>query len=242
MEEVDIRDQVIIAYRALIEERYDYESLVAKYEIPQSFSEEKLAYLKDYFLDYIYPTPKKRASIDEAFDTLQSYTSQPGHLLNLLKDSTSLLFSMGWQLPKILKAGLSALKSFNTATKLEQGLISNIQSKDVSVTKDNLEESLKELPRDLIDGFMVDTLSLFETMEDRKLVDRVLKVVTTLIGKMKDKPSIYGQQEIQAVSLGKEIIQAGNKLYDGLNKQEQKEVFQLIANIERDYIDSLFES
>ena len=238
----EVRAYIILAYRSMINDRYTYDVVASSYEVPDSFTEEKLDQLKSYFLDHIYPSPDVREEIDEAFKTLQGYTSNPAQLINLLKDSTSLVFTMGWQLPKILKAGLSALGSFKTATDLEDRLIDQVNLAGLAppYSFDQINELLAYLPISTIEDFIDDTLKLFQILKDRKLVSRILKVVNTLIEKMRSKPNIYEGREIRAVELGRNIIAAGDQLFASLTKDEQKVLFGLIAAIERDQIQKIF--
>ena len=226
----------------MIDERYTYEDVTSAYDLPASFTPQKLDQLKAFFLGHIYPIPDIREEIDDAFQTLQGYTAQPTQLINLLRDSSSLVFTMGWQLPKILKAGLSALGSFKTATDLEDRLIDKVKEAalDPPYTTSQINHLLAKLPISLIEDFIQDTLKLFKILEDRKLVRRILRVVTTLIDKMKSKPDIYDKTEIRAIELGKDIIYAGDQLFSSLTPHEQQHLFALIAEIERDQIERIF--
>jgi len=238
----EVRAEIIFTYRSMISDRYTYEDITSAYDIPGSFTKEKLEELKSYFLDHIYPSPDIREEIDEAFKTLQGYTSNPTQLINLLKDSSSLVFTMGWQLPKILKAGLSALGSFKTATDLEDRLIDKVKEAGLKppYSTEDINGLLAELPISLIEDFIDDTLRLFKILEDRKLVTRILKVVNTLIDKMKSKSDIYDNTEVRAIELGRNIIHAGDQLFASLTKHENKNLFELIAEIERDQIHKIF--
>jgi len=238
----EVRAEIILTYRNMISDRYTFEDVSSKYDIPSSFTEEKLEELKSYFLDHIYPSPAVREEIDEAFKTLQGYTSNPSQLINLLKDSSSLVFTMGWQLPKILKAGLNALGSFKTATDLEDRLIDKVKDSGLHApySTEDINGLLSVLPISLIEDFIDDTLKLFKILEDSKLVSRILKVVNTLIDKMKSKPDVYDRTEIRAIELGRNIIHAGDQLFSSLTKYEQKNLFELIAEIERDQIHKIF--
>ena len=69
----EVRANIILAYRSMINDRYTYDVVASSYEVPDSFTEEKLDQLKSYFLDHIYPYPDVREEIDEAFKTV-SYT------------------------------------------------------------------------------------------------------------------------------------------------------------------------
>ena len=73
--------EVIIGYRKIIESRYQYETIIEKYELPLSFDEQKVAQLREYFLNYIYPHPSKREDLNDAFQNLDNYVKHPDKLL-----------------------------------------------------------------------------------------------------------------------------------------------------------------
>ena len=87
--------------------------------MPDSFDEERVHQFQDYFLEYIYPDLDKRAELNDAFDSLDSFIKQPEKLLSILMASGRLIFKFGRQLPKLLSAGIKALQSFRAASRFE---------------------------------------------------------------------------------------------------------------------------
>jgi len=59
-------NQIIIGYRALIEDRYQYENLQKKYKLPETMDKDLVVRLRAYFLEYIYPDIEKRAELNDA--------------------------------------------------------------------------------------------------------------------------------------------------------------------------------
>lgn len=241
--EEKILNEVILAYRRAISERYDFEQLQKKYDLPPSFSEERMELLKSYFLTHVYPEPYKRAQLNDAFESLDNYTQNPQKILRVLADSVRILFKYGRHLPKILSAGLKALRSFKMGADFEQNLTKaalNYERKPPYGKKD-LEAFIKTLSQEKIDRFIENNKALFETLHDRKLMKKIIEIVEHLIEKMKSRPSVYSQEEIAGLEIGRDIVREGNLLFESLNEQEQRELLARIIEIETDALQEVFE-
>ncbi|MFK7775389.1 MAG: hypothetical protein AB8F94_24830 [Saprospiraceae bacterium] len=237
-----ILENVIIGYRKVIDERYQYSNLKDRKDFPDSFSEERVDKFKSYFLNNLYPPPEKREVLNEAFDSLDNYIKHPDKLMRVLIDSTSLIFKYGRHLPKIAKAGLKALKSFRSASRFEENLMEKAiaQNQNPPYSIIQIEDLIKTLSRQEIDDFMESSLTLFDTLHDRTLVAKIKKIMDHLIEKMKKRPKIYSPAEIKGLEIGKEIIEKGDSLFEELSKVEQEKIFTFIVDMEREEMDRVF--
>lgn len=237
-----IRDEVISGYRKVILERYDYALLKDRPDLPHSFDEDRINAFKNYFLDYLYPLPAKRTELDDAFDSLDSYIKQPDKLLRLLIDSGRLLFKYGRHLPKILNAGIKALRSFRRASHFEERLVEQAVLQELATPYDKAEIELliRSLPRKELEAFIDSSRSLFEILHDRTLVAKIKEIVGHLIQKMKKRPKVYSSVEIRGMEIGEAIITQGDLLFDQLSKQDQELIFQLVIKMEREILDRIF--
>lgn len=244
MTKKEIHNAVILGYREIIRARYHYQNLQENYEFPASFTEERVTRFRNYFLDYIYPLPKRREELNDAFQSLDAYIKNPEKLLRILLDSGSLLFKYGRHLPKILKAGLKALRSFRTATHFENQLVENAikLSLEPPYSEADIHQLISALSRTKIDQFIEHSQSLFETLYDRKLVKKIIEIVNHLITKMKKRPQLYSEIEIRGLEIGRDIIINGDKLFDELSPSEQKQIFDLTIAIEREMLDKIYNS
>jgi len=242
MPENAILSSVILGYRQLIEERYQYANLKKRYELPASFDEERVRIFRNYFLDYLYPDPARREVVNEAFDQLENYVQQPDKLLRLLIDSGGLIFKYGRHLPRILGAGIKALKSFLAASRFEKKLVDQALATQLQPPFGPAEVNtlLKALSPDEIDHFIDQTHSLFETLHDRILVQKVIEIIAELLTKMKQRPQVYGAAEIAGPTFGLEVIVKGNALFDQLDDAEQQQLFDFVIRIERDALAVVF--
>ena len=237
-----VLNEVILGYRLVIKERYQFDNLNSKYELPASFDESRINQFRNYFLEYIYPHPAQRRALDDAFDQLDNYIQQPKKLLRLLMDSVGLVFKYGRHLPKILMTGLKALGSFRAATKFEGRLVEKTAilqlTPPFSVVQIN--QLIKALSKEELEQFIDTSLELFETLHDRVLVKKILEIVEYLISKMKKRPTVYSKEEVKGLEIGRDIIKYGDNLFSQLPKADQVSIFKLIVQIEREVLEDLF--
>ncbi len=241
--EKEMLNEVILGYRRVINERYQYDTLVKEYELPSFFNEARISLFRDYFLDYIYPPPAKRAELDKAFQSLDGYIQQPKKLLRILLDSGRLIFKYGRHLPKILNAGLKALRSFRTATEFENKLVEQaIASKmPPPYSIEAINNFTKALPKADLKAFIDSSQHLFETLHDRVLVKKIIEIVEYLIAKMQKRQDVYSAIEIRGLEIGRDIIKQGDLLFDQLPQAGQQQLFDLVIRLEREVLEDLFE-
>jgi hypothetical protein len=238
----DILAEIINAYRWVIAERYQYDNLVISYDLPSSFNADRVAVLRTYFLEQLYPPPEKRAEIEQAFNHLDDYIKSPKKLLRILMDSGSLLFKHGRHLPRILQAGIKALQSFIAASKFEKSLVDAAMTIPLQppYDKDSINQMLATLSEADIERFIVNNEALFSTLHDRELVGKIIEIVSQLLVKMRQHDDLYSAEEIRGLEIGLEIIQEGNALFAQLSEEEQKRIFELIIKVERDALEDVF--
>jgi len=235
-------NEVILAYRRLIEVRYQYGVIQEKYNLPASFDEERVSVFRDFFLNDLYPHPNQRRELEEAFHNLDNYIKNPEKLLRILIDSGSLIFKYGRHLPKILMAGLKALKSFRAATTFEEKLVQSALNMPLQPPYSNADVKafLATLSDKEIQDFIRNNESLFETLYDRKLVCKIVEIVEHLIDKMQKRPKVYAPTEVNALVIGRDIIKGGDALFDELSQKEQKQILKTIIQIETDFLEAVF--
>jgi len=237
----DTLKEIIEGYRRTIEHRYQYESIKRNYAIPNTITESTVNQLRHYFLDYIYPKYETRVELDKAFQSLDDYIKYPQKLFRILLDASILVFSYGRHLPKILKSGLKAMKSFRAAAKFEQTFVDLAIQKDIKAPFDQakINKLLKNLPRKDIEAFIDVSQSLFDTLHDRTQVNKIIEIMEYLIGIMNQKSKTYSKSQIKGLEIALELLIEGNKLFNDLATEDKKKLVYLITNIERDVLDQL---
>jgi len=229
---------IIVGYRTVIKEKYAYETLKKRKDIPESYTEEVSIKIKNYFLNYSYPEPEKRQELNEAFQSLDHYLKHPEKLLRLLVDSASIVFKFGKHLPKILSAGIKALKAFRRATKLEEALIEKAleSNKKAPFSSVEIHEFLEKLSKEQLDIYVNSIYSLFDILCDTTLITKIKKILELLIQKMKNRPTVYSPKEIGGLEIGKEIIVEADGIFNELTDQEGREVFEFIIKMEKEIL------
>jgi hypothetical protein len=239
-----LHQEIIVAYRHFIEVRYDYAQLKKRSDFPASFDEVRVNKFKSYFLDYLYPAPKKRKELNAAFEGLDEYIKHPSKLLRLLMDSSSLLFKYGKHLPQILKTAINALQSFRKANAFEGKLIFQAELRRKSEPNASVDVNylISHLSPDEIEDFIQSGQNLFQTLKNRPLVAKVKDILARLIEKMRKRPTVYTEQDIQALLMGEEIISIGDSLFAELSLEEQEKIFVFIIAMEREELARIFAS
>lgn len=233
---------IIIAYRQVISERYDYDQIIERYDIPDTFTRDKFDALRSYFLNYIYPPPEERARLNAAFESLEQHIANPKFLLNVLMDSFGVLFKYGRHLPKILRTGLQAMQSFKKANHFEEQLAAAAVASSMTppFSSEDIEVLTGRLPKLDVEAFIEDSIKLFKVLHDRKLVARIIVIVQQLIRKMEAKPKVYPSSDIDGLRLGRDLIVEGNRLFESLTRAEQDRLFDMVVEIERGVLQKIF--
>lgn len=239
-----VSQEIIIGYRKLVEERYQFNKLIKKYDLPETVTEDDINNVRDYFLTYVYPDIAQRKELDEAFKTLDGYIKKPEKLLNILLDSFKLIFSHGKHLPKIFGAGLQAMKSFRGATKFEKSLTQIAIDKKVKYpySSKKINGLIKELPYKEVQEFIKNTEAFFNIIYDKILVEKIKEVIAHIIAKMKKKPKLFTSTEIKGLELALETIEQGERILDTLSQEEQEILVEFVVKIEKQNLEEIYSS
>jgi len=237
-----ILEEIIEGYRNTIYQRYQYQNIKDTFGIPESINEEIVNQLRNYFLNYMYPEYNMRAELNEAFKSLDNYIKHPQKLLRILLDAAKLIFRYGRHLPKILNSGLKAMKTFRAATNFENNLVDEAIKNKIEAPYDllKIDALIKLLSRKEIEKFIEISQSLFEILHDRILIKKIKEVIQYLILIMREKEESYSLSQIKGLEIGFEMINEGDRLFNGLTKEDQQNLVNLITEIEKDKLDHIF--
>lgn len=233
-----VLEEVIIGYRNVVSQRYQYENLEKKYRLPEIINDKRVSQIRDYFLGYIYPDIEKRKELNAAFESLDDYIKHPKKLFRILLDSSKLLFSYGVHLPKILNTGLKALNTFKAATKFEDKLAGIARENRIIPPYEigKINTFIRSISRKEIEDFIDSCKRLFETLHDRRLVKNLKEILSFLIKKMKEKEGSYTSNEIR----GLELLLKGDLLFNKLSEEDQERMVEMVIKIERDALDEIY--
>jgi Lhr-like helicase len=244
MKEEGILKELIEGYRQSVSKRYQYQNIKDRFELPESINKETVDQLRHYFINYVYPEYKMREELNEAFKSLDDYIKHPQKLLIITMDATRLVFRYGIHLPKILSAALKAMRTFKAATDFENNLVTEaIKNKiEPPYTIKKVDSLIKFLSRKEIDDFIEISESLFEILHDRPLIKKIKEVIKYLIKVMEKKEETYTPSQIKGLEIGLEMIMEGDKLFTQLSTEDQQNFVNLITDIEKDNLDTIFKS
>ena len=238
MNNPELLKSIFEGYRFSIQERYQYATIKDKYNIPHSINEATVDQLRSYFLEYMYPDFDRRLELNEAFQSLDDYIMNPEKLFGILMDAGRLIWKFGRYLPKILSAGLKAIKSFRAVAGFEEQLVEEAIRNNVQAPFDpiKLDALIQLLPRQEVERFITLSESLFETLHDRDQVEKIIEIINFLIQVMKRKPGTYSKSQVRGLEIGLELITEGNRLFNTLSEGDQQKLILLITMIERDHL------
>ena len=236
-----ILKDIINGYREVLFERYLYKNIKENFDIPATIDEKTVTDFRTYYLSYVYPEYSKRMALNDAFNSLDDYSKNPQKLLTILLDSSRLIFKYGIHLPKIIKTGLKALKTFKAVQTFEITFVKEAISKKIEAPFDveKFNVLLKSLSRKEINTFINTSQALFNTLHDRKQVQKIKEIIQHLIRVMKSKKEAYSDSQIKGLEIGYELLNEGDKLFHKLSKKDQKKLIYLIIDIEKDMLSKL---
>ena len=236
-----IYQEIIKGYRASIRERYTYDTIKRVYDIPNSINEDIIVQLREYFLAYIYPDVEKRAALDTAFESLDDFIKHPQKLIGVVFDAAKLIFTYGKHLPKIIRTGLKAMQSFRAASAFESNMVDEAMANNVPPPYDlkKINGLIGYLSREDIDTFITTSQSLFETLHDKALTDKIIEIIDYIVTVMRSNQSNYAQSQIEGLEFGLEMLKEGNAIFNTLALDDQKTLIEMVTLIERDRLDQL---
>lgn len=243
MEKEELEQALIVAYRQLVTERYQFDQLETQYELPSVVTPDRVEEVRHYFLQHVYPDYETRQKLNDAFDSLDGHIKNPGHLLRLLMDASGLVLRHGRHLPKIMRTGIKALQSFRKASGFEKMLLEEAVERkmDLPIDQEELKILIASLPQSKVNAFIEDNDALFDALMDRKLMQKTGKIMQELIKRMRKKPQLYSTADVDGVQIGLNILEGGVEIIKGISHYEGQEVLEFIKMVERDGMDDIFE-
>ena len=237
-----ILQEVIEGYRDTIKHRYQYQSIIENFDIPDSIDEETVNKLRSFFLSHVYPEYHKRQELNEAFDSLDDYVKNPQKLIRIVLDTTKLVFKYGRHLPRIAKTGLNALKTFKVASNFENNLVTAALKNNIKPPYriEKINTLITLIPREEIDAFMESSQTLFQILNDRPLIKKITAIIKYVIKVMKDNPDAYAASQVKGLEIGYNMIYEGDKLFNELNKEDQQNLVDFVLEIEKDNLNQIF--
>jgi Trp operon repressor len=236
--------ELINAYRKNIRLKYDLKR-IEKYPQFSHLRKDRIELMVSYFLELLYPPIQERIELDSAFASLKGFVHNPSKVFGLIGSLGISLWRIGRYLPQAFSSGLAALSSYLTAHNFEKILLDGAkkmwaQGLDIK-EEENFMKLLSLIPKSQADQFREDIVSLFRTLSNEELVDRIILIMESIIQKMIQKKKIYTEEDILGIQLGLGILKKGRLILDSLSKDEKELFVKAIDQIEKDYFESCLE-
>jgi hypothetical protein len=238
MDKEMVLNEVILGYRNVIKEKYNYKNLQKRSDIPKAYTEEISLKIVNYFLNYSYPNIQKRQELNEAFHSLDNYLKNPEKLLRIVIDSTSIVFKYGRHLPKIVTAGIKALKAFRRASKLEEQLVEKamLSNKKAPYSTKEINEFIQMLSKEQLEVYITSIYNLFNILCDTELMSKIKKALSLLIEKMEKRPAVYTVKDVNGIKIGLEIIVEADAIFNNIDANQQQKIFDFIMKMEKELL------
>lgn len=233
---------IIEKFRESVENRYNFNDLKQRFDLPPTITENIVVEVKNYFLTTIYPPAPERKELEEAFKDLADYVKQPRKMWNLFGDMARALFKFGRHFMTALKAGMDSLDSFIGAKNFEASMaqIANKNGIVPPISNDDFEDTMYQLPREEVEKFIRDVKSLFGAMVNTTLLSKTLDILDHVIHTMESKPNVFPQKEVDGIKLGKSLLQKGYDLFSKYDEETKKNIVDFIYKNEMWYIDYVY--
>jgi hypothetical protein len=233
---------LIEKYRNVVAARYEYESIKNHPDAPANITPEIAETLKSYFLENLYPSPAKREKLDAAFTELENYVMHPSKIWNLLGNITAAIFRFGFQFPAAVKAGLISMEAYSSAKHFENTLTHAAIEKNftIPVSDEQFYQCLVAIPKDDLYKFISELEQLFETFTNTDLLSKTIGIMEDVLDRMKQKPDMYGPNEVEAIELGIDIMQKGHDLFIQYDDDMKQEILRFISDNEKHFIEGLY--
>ena len=244
VENTILTHHLIDQYREVIKLRYNYNRLDNTYVLSDSITEERVNDVRTYFLNYIYPDADTRNSLNKGFAGLKRHINNPGHIIRILGDATTIMFKFGFQFPKAIQAGLRSLESYNAATTFEKGLYDAAikMNLEIPFSLEEFENCIAHLPKKDVEHFISEFDELLKAITNTSLLEKTVEILSELTEKMKEHPKVYNEDDIQGMEIGVSILENGYKLFIDFSEDDKKEMIHFIKRVEQDEIDRIFET
>lgn len=242
--DTNISEEIIETLRFTVNERYQYTNIKNTVPPDPFITKDNIDKLRNFFLNYIYPDRTARRALNNAFDNLDKHFKNPKHLLDLLGSGLTVAFKLGLSFPKALRAAMHTLESFKIASQFEEILYQTAKEKEIKipVSVKDFDMLIKSLPRNRVEEFIESSEDLFRMLTQIDLLKKGIDIIEDLVEKMKNKPEIYDQTDIDGITTGLNILMAGYELFKNMSEHEKNVIVNLVIAVESKNLDRIYAS
>ena len=229
----DLKNAVIRFYRQELDRRYQIEN-VRRFENFDRVSDAHVEALRTYFLSHIYPPVERREKLDDAINRLGDVLKSPRRLRPLMGAALKSMWRLGPSLRTAVSAGISTLDAYNEARKLERIMTETAEKQGVTPAdegnRDRMVGIMADVPEKDVARLIKDIMTLFHALSNTKMLATAVEFLEQCTKIMMQRPEMYPPEEIEGITLGRQLVQGGLDLF----LQLDPEMFpQIIAGIEQ---------
>ena len=238
----NLSEEILETLRLTVNERYQFNNIKNMVPPDPFITKDNVDKLRNFFLNYIYPDRASRRALNNAFNNLDKHFKNPKHLLDLLGSGLSVALKLGLSFPKALRVALHTLESFKVATQFEEILYQAAKEKEIKtpVSVQDFDMLIKSLPRERVEAFIESSEELFRMLTQIDLLKKGIDIIEDLIEKMKKKPGIYDQTDIEGITTGHNVLKAGYELFKDLSEREKNVIVELVITVEGKNLDRIY--
>jgi hypothetical protein len=198
--------------------------------------------VRSFFLERVYPTAGERKQINDAFETLSSYVSNPVRVLGLLGNMASAISQFGVLLPSAIKAGIVSLESFIDAQRYEAALLDAAVARNYQppITDAQFIECVRQIPKNQAEQFVGRVYFLFTSMTNTRLLGKTIAILESVIAKMNSRPAVYPKKDVEGIAYGLETLRRGYRIFKNLDEDLKREITDTINANELNFLKSVY--
>lgn len=243
-EQQTLRTAIIGFYRDELARRYQLDN-VRRFDDFTEISDAQIEALREYFLHRIYPPMEQREQLDFAVDHLGGVLRSPKRMRPLLGVAMASVWKMGHRLPAAVSAGLSTVDAYRESRKLENYLLSYAVKRKVTLLDTGKREKMVALiagvPEKEVKRLIYDILNLFRALTNIEMLRTAVELMDLFIKTMRAKPAYFDQQDMDGVTLGRDLVQGGLHLFENIDPADFPKIIAGIEKVELDWFERIHE-
>ena len=230
------------AYRLLIQQRYDFNSIQKINSAPNIVTKDKIDQIRIFYLNDLYPNLEERIRLITLFDSFREHL----HFNMLLKIAGQLIGSVlkfGLYLPLVIKIVYLFFKAYIDLKQLEPDVIKKGKNLNLypPFSIEDLLLLFKTIPKDKLLTITKDIISIIDSfIYNINFIETVEVVLKDIEKTMQNNPTLYPKSDIEVLQIGIRIVSNGLLLLKSFpNITERKKMIQFIFEYEIQFIADL---